>query len=210
MKYLVALFLFFIVACNKDIIESETPPSPESDTIEVSVDIDISVPVSNGTTNPAPPTPTPPPATSGMTCQVYDFAGKDKILTTNVKDLVHLGSFTLPEVDVTLRDWALGFPYFPSNLSYLREYYLIDCIANIQGEGKKVNMSLTSDDGSVMFINNNLRIDNDGLHSSATKSAEIKLKKGKNKIRLLWFQGPRNHLQLELKLNGNYINGLSY
>lgn len=206
MKYII-LLAFLIMGCNKEIIDSETlTPSTDTEAVEVTVNINLPT----GTVNAATPTPnpTPAPTTPGLSCKVYDFSGKDKILTTNLPTLMYLGSLVLPRVDVTLRDWSLGFPYLPNSLSSLKEYYLLDCSGYLQGNGKKVNMTLTSDDGSVMFVNTNLRIDNDGLHSSVSKSAEIKLKKGENKIRLLWFQGPRNQLQLELKSNSSYVEGL--
>jgi alpha-L-rhamnosidase len=48
---------------------------------------------------------------------------------------------------------------------------------------------LTSDDGSKLFIDNNLAIDNDGAHGMSEKSCAIKLSAGKHKIKIEYFQG---------------------
>jgi len=53
----------------------------------------------------------------------------------------------------------------------------------------KYKFYLSSDDGSKLYINNQLLIDNDGLHSEQVKMGEIKLSKGQISIRIEYFQG---------------------
>lgn len=48
--------------------------------------------------------------------------------------------------------------------------------------------SLLSDDGSRLFINDQLTVDNDGLHGTTTKSKEIALSKGFHKIQIEYIQ----------------------
>ena len=48
----------------------------------------------------------------------------------------------------------------------------------------------TSDDGSSLYIDNILTVDNDGLHAAIEKSGIIGLKAGKHFIKGLYFQGP--------------------
>jgi hypothetical protein len=57
----------------------------------------------------------------------------------------------------------------------------------IEEEGEYI-FHLTSDDGSNLFINNNMIIDNDGSHSVTTKTGKIDLKPGKYPIRIDYFE----------------------
>jgi len=60
--------------------------------------------------------------------------------------------------------------------------------------------ALTSDDGSRLFIDGQLVVDSDGLHSSLTKAGSVGLAKGAHKIRVEWFnQTGSAELKLEWK-----------
>lgn len=48
---------------------------------------------------------------------------------------------------------------------------------------------LASDDGSKLYINNNLVVDNDGDHGVLTKSGEIILTEGRHFLQVDWFNG---------------------
>ena len=59
---------------------------------------------------------------------------------------------------------------------------------NIEKESE-YTFYLNSDDGSKLFLNNSLLIDNDGLHGSIDVSAKVILKTGKHPIKILYFEG---------------------
>ncbi len=224
MKYLILLALA-MTACGKTVIRTETLEASGSGggttsggTTNITIINTINVPpgtvvVINNPPTPSPtpapsPTPCPPSKKKGLSCKVYDFHGS-AILTANLSTLVYLGSFTMNKVDVGSTDWSLSFPKFPASLMSLKENYLIDCSGVLVSSKKRTaSLSLTADDGAVMLINNNLVIDNDGVHAAQTKTSNVSLNKGDNKIRLLWFQGPRYHIQLELKEGSNYVEEL--
>lgn len=64
--------------------------------------------------------------------------------------------------------------------------------------------SVSSNDGSQLYVANKMVVDNDGLHGVYEKKGEIALKKGKHKIELLYFQaGGRKTLQVFMRKNGN-------
>lgn len=48
---------------------------------------------------------------------------------------------------------------------------------------------LTSDDGSQLFINKTLVVDNDGWHAASEEAGEIGLARGHHRLRILYFQG---------------------
>jgi alpha-L-fucosidase len=58
---------------------------------------------------------------------------------------------------------------------------------NIPSDGI-YTFTLTSDDGSKLYLGNNLLIDNDGLHGATSKTGEIALGKGLHAIRISFFE----------------------
>ncbi|CAZ95620.1 alkaline phosphatase family protein [Zobellia galactanivorans] len=56
-------------------------------------------------------------------------------------------------------------------------------------ENSNYRFYLRSDDGSQLFIDNQLIVDNDGDHGVKTKDGQINLKPGKHAIKVLWFNG---------------------
>uniref|UniRef100_UPI001E3963F9 PA14 domain-containing protein n=1 Tax=Pedobacter sp. ASV12 TaxID=2795120 RepID=UPI001E3963F9 len=62
------------------------------------------------------------------------------------------------------------------------------------------SFALRSDDGSVLKIGGNVLIDNDGMHSSVEKSAQIALEKGYHPFELFFVEGGGGYtLQLQCK-----------
>ena len=69
---------------------------------------------------------------------------------------------------------------------------------NISEKGT-YDFSLGSDDGSRLYINDKLVVDNDGVHSMTTKKGKIKLDSGKAKLKLEYFEkGGQEELALEM------------
>lgn len=52
-----------------------------------------------------------------------------------------------------------------------------------------VLLQLTSDDGTRLYLDNQLLIDNDGFHGDETKEAEVALRAGLHPLRIEYFQG---------------------
>lgn len=69
------------------------------------------------------------------------------------------------------------------------DFYGVDIFGflNIEKEGE-YTFYLISDDGSKLFVNNQLLIDNDGLHSSKEVSGKITLEKGKHPFKIFYFE----------------------
>jgi len=51
------------------------------------------------------------------------------------------------------------------------------------------NFAIRSDDGSQLFIDGDLVVDNDGDHGVRTKNGSIELEKGKHSVEVHWFNG---------------------
>lgn len=81
-----------------------------------------------------------------------------------------------------------------------REYGLVFTGYINVNENADFEFSLFSDDGSRLYINDELIIDNDGKHARYEKAAGVLLKPGLHKIRLAYFDdGPGSALRLSVK-----------
>jgi hexosaminidase len=81
-----------------------------------------------------------------------------------------------------------------------REYGLVFTGYINVNETADFEFSLYSDDGSRLFINDELIIDNDGKHARYERAAGVLLKPGLHKIRLAYFDdGPGSTLRLSVK-----------
>ena len=62
---------------------------------------------------------------------------------------------------------------------------------------------LASDDGSRLWLDGQVAVDNDGLHGSEFKSGKVYLKKGFHAVRLAWFNNTGSaDLQLKYSIDG--------
>ncbi len=99
------------------------------------------------------------------------------------------------KMDVPSRSWSAGFPGLRDRF----EWFGIEYTGTFKNDkaGKYV-FRLVSDDGSKLFIDGKLLIDNDGLHGEVSKSQEIELSDAEHSIKLQYFQGPRYQIALQL------------
>jgi len=102
-------------------------------------------------------------------------------------------------LNVPPQDFSLGFP----GISNRYEWFAIDYTGRfwIQTPGE-YQFSLTSDDGSKLYIDERRLIDLDGMHPPETQFARIKLDCGLHYIRVSYFQGPRFQVGLLLSVSG--------
>lgn len=113
----------------------------------------------------------------------------------------------LDKYAVAPRNFSEGFPDVPQ----LFEYFALQTTTKlvIKEEGS-YTFQLNSDDGSRLILNEQLLIDNDGLHQAlgtspedsqtmGQKEASLSLKAGEYPLKLDYFQGPKFRLALELK-----------
>ncbi len=106
-----------------------------------------------------------------------------------------VGTIYTEELDIPKRDFREGFPGITDRfewfaIRYTGSFYVME-------EGK-YRFQLRSDDGSRLYIDNRLVVDNDGAHPARTKSGRIRLSEGNHRIRVEYFQGPRYSVALQL------------
>jgi len=187
-----------------------------------SQDSNRTIRVASPTADPAPPEPesepqfepkpeTNPPLADGNEKQpIFDNceARVDRSITADLyrlpegtKSLPDFNQMTplkkvcLKQLDITNRDFTEGFP----GVEGLVEWFALQIEFQIQvAQGGSYQFDLASDDGSKLYVNGDMIIDNDGQHSIEEVSGSVNLAPGLHSLRIEYFQGPRYRIALEL------------
>lgn len=110
-----------------------------------------------------------------------------------------VGTIYTPALFVPAREFEEGFPGVTDRF----EWFAIDYSARFWvSEPGTYRFLLESDDGSILYIDGKRVIRNDGQHPVESESAKVRLKRGAHDIRVSYFQGPRFHVALVLKVRG--------
>jgi hypothetical protein len=111
-----------------------------------------------------------------------------------MKPVSALCTFTL---NVPTRSWIEGIPGVSSRI----EWFAIDYHADFWVEEPGSYMfTLDSDDGSVLYIDGRLIVDDDGVHATQHAGGRAKLVTGMHHLRVSYFQGPRWEVALVLNV----------
>lgn len=143
----------------------------------------------------------------GVSCNVHNLANYDGN-TSLPQALVNnpvIGTFTLPNFSVGDSQASTGFPGMPADLQNQVGYdgYALDCSGylNVPTTGTYA-FSLFSDDGSYLAIEDQVVIENQGLHAPSAKSGSADLYRGPNRINVVYYQGPYSQIALQLNWSG--------
>lgn len=80
--------------------------------------------------------------------------------------------------------------FYASDFSVLEENFGVEVTGYLRiPKTNNYTFRLTSDDGSRMYINDELVIDNDGFHGDISMDGEVVLAEGFHPVRILFFQG---------------------
>ncbi len=145
----------------------------------------------------------PEPVFGSATYEEYALKGDIYFFpvgTNHLPDFSRLspvGSIYARELNVSIRPFTQGFPGITKRFEWFGIRYRGNFRLNGAGNYK---FRLNSDDGSKLWIDNKLVIDNDGLHpvGHTSKSGNIYLSNGKHYMVVEFFQGPRAMLGLQL------------
>jgi PA14 domain len=102
-------------------------------------------------------------------------------------------------LNVPPQSFTQGFP----GVTKRNEWFAIDYSGRFWIAAPAVfTFSLLSDDGSKLYVDDQLVIDNDGLHPPLEKTGMIQLAAGIHRMRVEYFQGPKFQIALVLKIAG--------
>jgi len=125
--------------------------------------------------------------------QKPDNAGLIKL--KDFESLPSTGSVFTDKWDIPSRSFTDGFPGVTDRFEWFSLEYQGSIYVPVTGN---YAFRLSSDDGSKLFLDGTLVIDNDGVHGMWDKSGKINLKEGNHAFRLQYFQGPPVQIGLQL------------
>lgn len=128
--------------------------------------------------------------------RIYQLEKNTKELPERLhRDYESLGTLYTRTINIAPRDFTEGFP----GLKNVYEWFAIQYRGMIYiKESGTYKFRLLSDDGSKLYIDSELIIDNDGLHSPKSKEESVYFSKGEYPIRIDYFQGPKTKIALQL------------
>lgn len=126
---------------------------------------------------------------------VYPIGENAKHLPKSYSNIDPVSVVYACEWDIPTRDWSQGFPGVEDFFEWFAIRYEGKFSISTPGKWK---FRISSDDGSKLYIDGKLVIDNDGTHPPKEKSGVVELDKGDHEMVLEYFQGPRYHINLQL------------
>ena len=100
-----------------------------------------------------------------------------------------------PSLNVSRRNYERGFPGVPGRITNFGVLYTGTFTLETAGS---YSFLLRSDDGSRLYIDNELVIDLNGSHDTEEQSEEVTLDSSTHSLRVEYFQGPGEELTLQL------------
>jgi len=102
-------------------------------------------------------------------------------------------------LNVPAQDFRQGFP----GVTKRTEWFAIDYTGRFWiADPGTYRFNMLSDDGAKLYIDDQVVIDNDGLHAPLWKDGSVDLAGGLHRIRVSYFQGPKWAIALVLKVAG--------
>ena len=153
------------------------------------------------------------PLTQGLSCTLYTTTGGDRIQATipghnTLTGITQVATFLLNKpINQSNTSVANKLSLLPVALQALyTTNYLMRCQgAIVVRDSGYVKFDLSSDDGSLLFVDGSLLVDNDNAHAATTVSKQKYMRRGVHSFRLDFSQGSGNE-QLILKANNTLID----
>jgi hypothetical protein len=132
----------------------------------------------------------------GLRGDIY-FLDRGTPFLPNFRKLQPVGRIYASELNVTPRSWMAGFPGITTRF----EWFGIDYHGRFWIDTPGMyRFSLTSDDGSELYIDERRVINNNGMHPPLSEDGRVELTAGVHDIRVAYFQGPPTELALVLRV----------
>ncbi len=114
----------------------------------------------------------------------------------NFEGMLPVYTFVASHLNVPTRNYTKGFPM--PDMRFVVENFAIRFRAELKIDRPGLyTFLLNSDDGSQLYINGKLIVDNEGIHSTRSRQRTIKLGIGIHPVEIRYFQGPRYAIALQ-------------
>lgn len=130
-----------------------------------------------------------------MKGSIYFISDTTQYLPENIENWKPEGYIYSTKLDIPVRNFTSGFPGVTDRYEYFGIIY--NGIFEINEPGN-YGWRLSSDDGSILWIDKDTVINNDYVHGEQSVTGEIELKKGLHSIKVWYFQGPATEIALQL------------
>ena len=137
-----------------------------------------------------------PSGLRGLVYHIHHYTSKlpnfDKLRPAG--PAIYTSSLNLPP-----QDFKQGFP----GVTNRTEWFAIDYTGRFWiNDAGMYTFSLLSDDGAKLYLDDQIVIDNDGVHPPKETPGAVELAAGLHRIRVSYFQGPKFQIALVLKVAG--------
>jgi PA14 domain len=131
---------------------------------------------------------------SGLRGDIYHIRAGTHVLP-RFDNRKSVGTIWTTQLNITPRHWRDGFP----GVTQRNKWFAINYTGRfwIERAGSYA-FALLSDDGAMLFIDDQVVVDNDCLHPPDVRAALVNLRRGVHQIRVGYFQGPPDCLALVL------------
>ena len=134
----------------------------------------------------------------GLRGNVY-YIPSDTTRLPELDWLKPVGSIYTNSLNVPPQSFLQGFPGVTDRF----EWFAIDYRGRFWIEKPGIyRFALTSDDGAKLYVDDDLTVDNDGIHPPEVKMGSLRLSGGIHRMRVSYFQGPREEVALVLRVAG--------
>lgn len=153
--------------------------------------------------------------TQGLICSLYTITGGQTILTganqitgkTLIGTYTYKGTFNQSSVGV---NEGLNVLPEPFKSTYKQMLYLTCSGQIVVTQSAYYEFSLASDDGSLLYIDGTLLLNNDGNHGVTIKSGTKYLKKGIHSFKLDYAESGSGSLALTLTSNSALVDSMYF
>ncbi len=131
----------------------------------------------------------------GLTGEVF-VPGIPIYRMPDLERLTPIYTFLTSDLNVPTRNYTQGFP--TPEMQAVVENFAIRFRAELRVDVPGMyTFELYSDDGSQLYINGKLVVDNDGIHATIGRRGSIRLGTGMHPVEIHYFQGPRHAIALQ-------------
>lgn len=131
----------------------------------------------------------------GFVGQLY-YPGTTLRRVPDFKKMKPVYTFATGNLDVPRRNFEKGFPT-PQQQNVFENFAILFRAKLAVNTPGVYEFMLSSDDGSKLYINGKLVVDNDGVHATISRRSHIRLNAGFHPIEIHYFQGPRHAIALQ-------------
>ena len=136
---------------------------------------------------------------NGLLGSVYQLPPNTGLLPSFASMGAPFATIVVPALKVKPRKFDAGFPGLGKGHNKLLEWFAIRFEGRLMApRAGSYTFRLNSDDGSRLYIDGKVVIDNDGVHPPKAVDGTVQLTPGAHAIVVEYFQGPRWQIALEL------------